>query len=72
MQVALNLKNMEIKSRIEILNEVAMKFANCSFDECLSKYNNEIIISIVLIAMNKIELQGMQIERSKSTTIKTN
>ena len=58
---------MKPKSRIEILNEVAIKHSNCSFDECLSKYSNEIITRLVMIAMNKIELQGMQIERNKHT-----
>ena len=61
-----------MKSRIEILDELAVKWGNkdgCeSFEEYCQIYSTEAIITLVMQAMNQIELQGMKFGRIKATT----
>jgi len=59
-----------MKSRIEILDELAVKWGNkegCeSFEDYCHIYSTEAIITLVMLAMNQIELQGMKLGRIKT------
>jgi len=60
-----------MKSRIEILDQLAIKWGGKdgveSFEDYCQFYSWDAIISLVMIAMQEIELQGMKFGRVKAT-----